>query len=66
MLVLTREPNESIRIGTDITITVLDVGRGRVRLGITAPSDVKLLRTELEDEPRCGPYNCQVDGLPTE
>lgn len=64
MLVLTRESNQSIEIGGGIVVTVLSVRRGKVRIGITAPKDVLLLRTELKDDPKCGPANCQVDGLP--
>lgn len=47
MLYLTRHAGESIRIGKNIVITV-DRIKGRiVRLGIDAPADVKILRTEL-------------------
>lgn len=48
MLVLTRKHEESIRIGNDITITILRIEGNRVRLGIEAPRDVKVLRTEVE------------------
>ena len=48
MLVLTRKLNEKIQIGDrEITITVLDVKGGRVRLGIEAPMDVRISRLEL-------------------
>lgn len=48
MLVLTRKPGESIVIGDDIRITVLDWRRDdRIRLGITAPPDTLILRAEL-------------------
>lgn len=48
MLVLTRKNGESIKIGKDITVTVLGVDKGRVRLGFEAPESVRILRTELE------------------
>ncbi len=48
MLVLTRKPQEKIRIGNDITITVIKTKGKTVRLGIEAPSDVTVLRGELE------------------
>lgn len=48
MLVLSRRPEESIRIGDNITVKVLRVDRGRVRLGIDAPPDIPILRAELQ------------------
>jgi carbon storage regulator len=47
MLVLSRKPTERIQIGERIVITVLDIGRNRVRIGIDAPRDVPVRRTEL-------------------
>ena len=52
MLVLTRRKNQSIRIGDDITITVLEVKGDQIRLGITAPRDVQVFREELLGEPK--------------
>lgn len=48
MLCLSRKRMESIRIGDAITIKVLHVRGGKVRLGIDAPKDVKIMRTEIE------------------
>jgi carbon storage regulator len=50
MLVLTRKPGEKITIGHDVTITVVEVTGNRIRLGIEAPSDVRILRSELVEE----------------
>jgi carbon storage regulator len=47
MLVLTRRPNESILIGDDITVTILGVTPGGVRVGIDAPRDKRINRTEI-------------------
>lgn len=47
MLVLTRKLGEAIQIGENVTIEVLDIRGGRVRLGITAPSDVNIHRSEI-------------------
>lgn len=47
MLVLTRKLGESVIINGDITLTVLAVERGRVRVGIEAPSEVPIYRAEL-------------------
>lgn len=47
MLVLTRKQKESIKIGDDITITILRVQGGAVKVGIEAPNQVRVLRGEL-------------------
>ena len=47
MLVLTRNPNQSIVIGHDIVITVLDVRGDQVRLGIKAPRHIDVHREEI-------------------
>jgi carbon storage regulator len=47
MLVLTRKCGEEIEIGGGIQIKVLDTSGGRVRLGITAPRDIKVHRSEV-------------------
>lgn len=47
MLVLTRRLGESITIGDDIVVTVLEVSGNQVRLGITAPRSVRILREEI-------------------
>ena len=47
MLVLTRKLGEKIRIGDSITVTVVEVDRGKVRIGIEAPKDVRVMRDEL-------------------
>jgi carbon storage regulator len=48
MLVLSRRESERIRLGDSIVVTVVRLGRDKVRLGIEAPSDVLVLRDELE------------------
>jgi carbon storage regulator len=47
MLVLSRKPGEKVVIGEGITVTVLEIVGNRVRLGIEAPGDVRILRGEL-------------------
>lgn len=47
MLVLTRKANESIHIGDDITVTVVEVRGDRVRLGFVAPKVVPIAREEV-------------------
>jgi len=47
MLILQRKAGESVVIGEDITVSVLSVDGVRVRLAITAPGNVSILRSEL-------------------
>ncbi|HEX4837422.1 MAG TPA: carbon storage regulator CsrA [Solirubrobacteraceae bacterium] len=47
MLVLTRKPNQSIMIGDDIEVSVLSVAGDKVRIGIHAPQDIPVFRTEI-------------------
>ena len=49
MLVLSRKAEESMFIGDDIKVTVLDIRGGQVRIGITAPQEVKIHREEVYD-----------------
>ncbi len=55
MLVLSRRESERIRLGDSIVVTVVKVAGDRVRLGIEAPSDILVLRGELEQRPSGGP-----------
>lgn len=60
MLVLSRHINESIIIGDDIVVTVVDIRGDKVRLGVTAPQAVRVDRDEVraridaERRPRAG------------
>ncbi|WP_257350269.1 carbon storage regulator CsrA [Pseudalkalibacillus decolorationis] len=47
MLVLTRKPNQSIQIGEDIEITVLEIDGDQIKLGINAPKEVDIHRKEI-------------------
>jgi carbon storage regulator CsrA len=63
MLVLTRKVHQSILIRDDIVVEVLGVDRGRVKIGVSAPRDVTILREELLP-PRGGgnPTNLPPEG----
>ncbi len=50
MLILSRQQNESIVIDDKITITVVELMDGRVRIGIDAPNDVPIHRKEVYDK----------------
>ena len=47
MLILTRQVGEDIVIGEAVTVSVLGIKQGQVRLGIQAPKQIKVLRGEL-------------------
>jgi len=50
MLVLTRKKGQSILLGEDIEVTILEINRDSVKIGINAPKIVKILRKELYEE----------------
>jgi carbon storage regulator len=47
MLILTRKVNESLKVGDDVTVTVLGIKGGQIRIGISAPRDVAVHRQEV-------------------
>lgn len=47
MLVLTRNAGQVIRIGDDVTITILNAKHGKIKIGIDAPKDVAIHREEI-------------------
>lgn len=51
MLVLSRKLGEKIHIGNDVIVEVMEVRGNRVKLGVTAPPEVKVLREELVHRP---------------
>jgi len=52
VLVLTRRPGESVMIGDDVVVTVLEVRGDVIRLGIRAPRDIQVHREEVYRELR--------------
>ena len=70
MLVLTRRTNQSIVIGQDVTVTVLEIRGDQVRLGIRAPRDVSVHREEVfaeirrENQRAAGATSADADLLP--
>lgn len=51
MLVLSRRPDESILIGENIRVTVLEIRGDKVRLGIEAPKNIGVFRDEIYHSP---------------
>ncbi|MCK9279899.1 MAG: carbon storage regulator CsrA [Melioribacteraceae bacterium] len=50
MLILSRKIDEEIKIGTDITIKILSVSDGQVKIGISAPTSVQIHRGEVYEK----------------
>lgn len=49
MLILTRRPDESIRIGEEVTVVILGIQGNQVRLGVQAPKDIPVHREEVAE-----------------
>ena len=49
MLVLCRKSMERIQIGDNVVVTVLEICRNKVRIGISAPREIRVLRSELKE-----------------
>lgn len=50
MLVLSRKPMESIHIGDSVVVTVLEIRGNKARIGIDAPKEIHVLRSELQEQ----------------
>jgi carbon storage regulator len=50
MLVLTRKIGEGIVIGDDVTVTIIEIKGGNIRIGIDAPKDRKIYRQEVYEK----------------
>jgi carbon storage regulator len=55
MLVLSRKVGEKILIGNEISVTVVRVGQGAVRIGVEAPDDLVIVREEIKGSARVEP-----------
>jgi len=47
MLILSRKTDQSIKIGEDITITIIEIRGDQVKIGVEAPKNVKVFRQEV-------------------
>ena len=50
VLILTRRPTQAFAIGNDITVTVLEIRGRQVRIGVNAPRETAVLRTEIVEK----------------
>lgn len=63
MLVLTRKLGQSITLGDNIRVTVLSMEGDRVSLGVDAPREVRIFRSELLDATRQANKESQVSAM---
>ena len=66
MLILTRKPGESLYIGDTIKVTIVEIKGHQIRVGITAPQDMRIYREEiyvqiLEENKRASEMSGSVD-----
>lgn len=66
MLILQRKPGESVVIGEDISISVVSIEGGRVRLAISAPQEIPILRNELLDATAANRDSAAEEAAPAE
>ncbi|MGN0554021.1 MAG: carbon storage regulator CsrA [Oscillospiraceae bacterium] len=57
MLVVSRKKDESIIIGDNIKVTIVEIAKDRIKIGVDAPESVKIARSELYDTER---FNMQA------
>jgi carbon storage regulator len=55
MPILTRRPTQAVKIGDNVTVTVLEIRGAQVRIGVSAPRDTPIVREELVGKARALP-----------
>lgn len=66
MLILQRKTGESLVIGEEVRVTVVSIEGGRVRLAISAPSEISILRSELLDAKLANQDSAVEEAAPAE
>ena len=65
MLILTRRPTQTVMIGSEVTVTVLEIRGNRVRFGVNAPRDTAVQRVERVEKARSRrPLTSIIDAIP--
>ncbi len=62
MLILTRKTNEEIKIGPEITVKILSISEGQVKLGFSAPADVEIFRGEIYENVKQVTIEASISG----
>lgn len=63
MLVVTRRQDESLTIADNIEITILEVGKDKVKIGISAPKDVTIIRSELKNARQTNEQSASISSV---
>lgn len=63
MLVVTRKQDESIIISDNIEITLLEISKDKVKIGVNAPKEIKIIRSELKDAQQNNEQAARVSGI---
>ena len=66
MLILQRKPGESLVIGENVTVSIISIEGGRVRLAISAPPEISILRSELLDATEANRDSAVEEAAPAE
>lgn len=66
MLVVTRKTDESIVIADNIEVTVLEISKDKVKIGINAPKEVKIFRSELKTAQQTNEQSTHISGAALE
>ena len=66
MLVVTRKTDESIVIADNIEVTVLEISKDKVKIGINAPREVKIFRSELKTAQQTNEQSAHISGAALE
>jgi carbon storage regulator len=64
MLVLSRKVGEKILIGDNISVTIVRVAQGTVRVGVDAPQELPIVREEIKDQQQAAPHDQNVSSRP--
>lgn len=64
MLVLSRKVGEKILIGDNISVTIVRVAQGTVRVGVEAPQELPIVREEIRDQQTAAPDDQKVSSRP--
>jgi carbon storage regulator len=59
MLVLTRKIGQSITIGDDVRLTIIDIDNAQIKVGIEAPQEVEIYREELYKKIKQKPFQAK-------
>ena len=62
MLILTRRVGETLKVGDDVSVTVLGVRGSQIRIGITAPRGIGVYREEIYDKKKEADKETAEDG----